>query len=511
MDRYTDTVQNEIGNAVPGASVLILNASGNPAVIFSNRAGTAPLVNPILTSKLGSFTFCAADGVYSAQVWIGGVLKGTLPDIRLEDPSNGLSVYAASTGAELIGTAGASNVQADLDALRVDVDALEPYVLPAATNSVRGGVRIGSGLTLTGDLLSAPGYSLPIASGSVLGGVKAGSGVTITSEGVMNVAQSGYTLPPASPSVLGGVKAGSGVTIAGDGTISVAVYSLPAASASTLGGIKIGPGLSIDGAGIVTATGTSSGSVASVNTVLPNGSGNVTLNTDNVAESGTPTNQWFTAARVRAVALTGLSVATNAVIAATDSILAALGKLQAQVSANTTAVALKQDASAKDATGGFAGLTGFALTLKNTAGTITSTIASSATAARAWVFPDKAGTVVLDSTVGEAGLRYFDSGTTNALNYLNGNVQRWAPASGAKALSISNWPASGRFGILQVEGVNLAAGGIPTWPAGTVFVKSDDTEVATFAELGIALKTSGVDRITFWTKNGGTTVYLKVR
>lgn len=59
--------------------------------------------------------------------------------------------------------------------------------------------------------------------------------------------------------------------------------------------------------------------------------GNVTLVTDDLPESGTPTNQWFTAARVRAVVLTGLSTATNAVIAATDSILVALGKLQAQL------------------------------------------------------------------------------------------------------------------------------------------------------------------------------------
>lgn len=60
-------------------------------------------------------------------------------------------------------------------------------------------------------------------------------------------------------------------------------------------------------------------------------SGQVTANTDDLPESGTPTNQWFTAARVRAVVLTGLSTATNAAITAADSILSALGKLQAQM------------------------------------------------------------------------------------------------------------------------------------------------------------------------------------
>jgi hypothetical protein len=46
------------------------------------------------------------------------------------------------------------------------------------------------------------------------------------------------------------------------------------------------------------------------------------------------TNQYFTAARVRAVVLTGLSLATNAVISATDTVLSAFGKLQAQITAN---------------------------------------------------------------------------------------------------------------------------------------------------------------------------------
>jgi hypothetical protein len=53
--------------------------------------------------------------------------------------------------------------------------------------------------------------------------------------------------------------------------------------------------------------------------------------TDAVPE-GT-SNLYFTASRVRAVVLTGLSTATNAAITATDSVLQAFGKLQAQISA----------------------------------------------------------------------------------------------------------------------------------------------------------------------------------
>jgi hypothetical protein len=53
--------------------------------------------------------------------------------------------------------------------------------------------------------------------------------------------------------------------------------------------------------------------------------------TDVVPEGST--NLYFTASRVRAAILSGLSVATNAAVEAADSVLAGIGKLQAQVTA----------------------------------------------------------------------------------------------------------------------------------------------------------------------------------
>ena len=60
-------------------------------------------------------------------------------------------------------------------------------------------------------------------------------------------------------------------------------------------------------------------------------SGTSAATTDNLTE-GT-TNLYFTAQRVRDTLLTGLSLASSAVIAATDTVLAALGQLQAQITA----------------------------------------------------------------------------------------------------------------------------------------------------------------------------------
>jgi hypothetical protein len=78
-----------------------------------------------------------------------------------------------------------------------------------------------------------------------------------------------------------------------------------------------------------TITIASQGNVQSVNTKT----GAVVLTTTDINEG---TNEYFTAARVRAVVLTGISLVTNAVISATDSVLVAFGKLQAQITANLT-------------------------------------------------------------------------------------------------------------------------------------------------------------------------------
>ena len=61
--------------------------------------------------------------------------------------------------------------------------------------------------------------------------------------------------------------------------------------------------------------------------------------------------------------------------------------------AQQTALDLKQSLSFKDATGGYAGLTGFNINFKNAANTFTSQLANVNTAARTYTFPDRSGTI----------------------------------------------------------------------------------------------------------------------
>ena len=103
---------------------------------------------------------------------------------------------------------------------------------------------------------------------------------------------------------------------------------------------------------------------------------------------------------------------------------------------------------------------------------------------------------------------FYDSGTTNALNFNSGICQRWAPSTGAQTLSITNWPASGNLGELLIEGINLGAATI-TWPT-INWVKSDGSTTTTFASNGVTLQASGTDWVLLWTRNGGTTVYGKI-
>lgn len=71
--------------------------------------------------------------------------------------------------------------------------------------------------------------------------------------------------------------------------------------------------------------------------------------TDGWAEGAT--NLYFTAARVRSTLLTGISLASAAVVSATDTVLAAIGQLQAQITALTSTVGTKLNSSAVSAFG----------------------------------------------------------------------------------------------------------------------------------------------------------------
>ncbi|MBO4779873.1 MAG: hypothetical protein J5497_04460 [Selenomonadaceae bacterium] len=87
----------------------------------------------------------------------------------------------------------------DILALRNSIAAAQSdYQLPTASANVKGGVKIGRGLTMTGEILSADAqdFTLQVASSNVLGGVKIGNGLAISDDGVLNVTISGGEITP---------------------------------------------------------------------------------------------------------------------------------------------------------------------------------------------------------------------------------------------------------------------------------------------------------------------------
>jgi|GEM_PF-1634813 len=95
------------------------------------------------------------------------------------------------------------------------------YSLPAATAAVRGGIKVGSNLNVSGDVLSVPD-----ATTSVKGALQVGSNLSV-SGGVVSA-------PNATTSVKGVVKVGSNISVA-SGTISVADGSTSVKGALSVG------------------------------------------------------------------------------------------------------------------------------------------------------------------------------------------------------------------------------------------------------------------------------------
>lgn len=101
------------------------------------------------------------------------------------------------------------------------------YSLPTASSTVKGGVKIGSGLQMSGEILSVDyntisnkpaAYSLPIAGVNTLGGIKVGSGLNISPDGVLS-ATGGGTADAVSWANVTGKPSGlvTNVSIAGSG------------------------------------------------------------------------------------------------------------------------------------------------------------------------------------------------------------------------------------------------------------------------------------------------------
>jgi hypothetical protein len=126
-----------------------------------------------------------------------------------------------------------------------------PEIEPATVFSL-GGVIIGDGIEVDefGEISVNTGtpFILQTATAVTLGGVKIGAGIDI-SDGVISVTTGAFALQTATTVILGGVKIGSGIDITPGGIVSIST-----ASASLVGGVKIGSGIVIDSSGTISVS-----------------------------------------------------------------------------------------------------------------------------------------------------------------------------------------------------------------------------------------------------------------
>jgi hypothetical protein len=131
---------------------------------------------------------------------------------------------------------------------KITVSDLRVALVPRASSTVSGSVKVGAGLAINADgtlyVSNYSGYILPLATTTSLGGVIIGAGLVVNNQGVISV--NVPEVPVASQFTYGTVKIGTGLTIT-DGVLSnpATQYVLPSATGAVLGGVKIGSGLVI--------------------------------------------------------------------------------------------------------------------------------------------------------------------------------------------------------------------------------------------------------------------------
>ena len=159
-------------STVSVGSTTTLSAGSNATVTATTSGGNVSLAFGIPAGKAGS--------------------DGTTPSISIGTVTTGAAGSSASVTANTV----TGGVSLDFIIPRGDTGATGSggsgsYTLPTASDTVLGGIKVGSGLSISSGVLSATGssYSLPTASDTVLGGIKVGNGLTIAS-GVLSATAS---------------------------------------------------------------------------------------------------------------------------------------------------------------------------------------------------------------------------------------------------------------------------------------------------------------------------------
>lgn len=108
------------------------------------------------------------------------------------------------------------------DQVEVTEPLVADYILPVATSSTLGGVKIGDNITGASDGT----ISIPYAGTTNAGVIKVGAGLAIDTNGVLSSTGEGYILPQATKNTLGGVYVDDALNDSSQNPVQNAVVSL---------------------------------------------------------------------------------------------------------------------------------------------------------------------------------------------------------------------------------------------------------------------------------------------
>ena len=125
------------------------------------------------------------------------------------------------------------------------------YSLPTASETLKGGIMIGAGLSMSGDTLNvtlepANDYTLPTAGVSAKGCVIVGTGLSMTGD-TLNCTISGGQSYSEATALTSGLMSATDKAKLDNVADNANNYTLPTASTTTKGGVVIGAGLSMSG------------------------------------------------------------------------------------------------------------------------------------------------------------------------------------------------------------------------------------------------------------------------
>jgi len=304
---YSAATTNDLGLVKIGANI-------------TNDNGSLSLTQSNITSALG-YTPPQQDTTYGIATDTTPGLMDTTDRTKLDGIAAGANNYVLpeATSSDLGGVKVGNNIAVALDGTisigKNNVTAALGYTPPEQDTTYSPATTTDDGLMSSADKVKLNGidtgannYVLPATNGSNLGGVIVGENITVNANGVISLTSTnvtnalGYTPPQQDTTYDVATTTDDGLMSSTDKVKLNGIennannYSLPEATASTLGGVKVGSNISVANDGTISLT---SGNVTSaLGYTPPQQDTTYDTMTDSEIETGTSTTPRVVTAKV---------------------------------------------------------------------------------------------------------------------------------------------------------------------------------------------------------------------